>query len=101
MKAIIRIPTNDQFAFIEFEKDVAGVDDALDIYNEAIGRFRPNNGGIGLEHKDWIRVLDKYLTSKTLLSEENEKMSKAQQWMIKELDKAFTRLDPQIEPRVR
>ena len=46
----------------------------------------------GLPQKEWNRVLVGYLKGSGCKPEEFERMSKAQTWMLHELDKAFTRM---------
>ena len=92
MKATLRIPTNEQFAFIEFEMEVSGLSEAFEAYDEATGHFKASTDGVGLSTKEWNRCLDKYLTDFTMSSDEGERMNKAQRWFIHELDKSSNRL---------
>ncbi len=45
-----------------------------------------------MENKDWIKLLDKYLTTNTMLSSEYEQLDDYQKCVIQELKRAFKRL---------
>ena len=90
MKATLRIPTNEQFAFIEIEKEVNSSQEAIEAYNEAMGYFKASDGG--LNTKEWNDCLVRYLESSEMDSDYHERMNKAQSWMIHEIDKAFNRI---------
>lgn len=46
-----------------------------------------------MEHKEWIALLDKYLLTGTMLSEEYEVLYDEQKFTIQELKKAFARIN--------
>ena len=96
MKVTLRIPTNDQFAFIEIEKEVIDTMEAVDAYNEAMGHFKPNEG---LPHKEWNSALDEYLTTNSLRggTELYERMSLNQKMVMQEIKKAFKRITSKEE----
>lgn len=45
-----------------------------------------------MERKEWNLLLDKYLLTNTMLSEEYEKLNEIQKSIIQELKKAFKRI---------
>jgi hypothetical protein len=94
MKATLRIPTNDPFAFIELEKEVNDTEEAVDAYNSAIAHFKPNTGGSGLDTKEFNRALDEFLTTSTLKDGVNlyQQMSREQQAVFQEVKKSIKRI---------
>lgn len=88
MKHTLRIPTQDQYAFIESELEGTA--------EEAVAEYRKMTSlvrfGDGLETDEWNRVLGVYLTSRSMKAEEYEAMNQFQQGMIQELKKAFKRI---------
>jgi len=46
-----------------------------------------------MEHKEWNQLLDKYLTTGKMLSEEYEQLNEMQRVIIQELKKSFKRLN--------
>lgn len=95
MKAHIRIPTNEQYAYIELETEVNGSRDAVELYNEAMGHFKPSVGvttTTGLVSTLFNPILDRYLNGESMTSEEYESMDSSQQRVIQEIKKAFKRI---------
>lgn len=92
IKATLRIPTEDQYAFIELQMDVDSEDAAVEAYKRVTGLVKASVGG--LSQKDWNRLLDQYRTSGSMHPEDHEKMNKAQSWLIHELDKSDSRIEP-------
>lgn len=45
-----------------------------------------------MEHLEWNALLDKYLTTQKMLSEEYEELNEIQRVIIQELKKAFKRI---------
>lgn len=79
MKALLRIPTKESYAYIEVECE--GTDD------EIVSQYRKMTvavtGGFGLEEKEWNRILDNYLWGTgDMRPDEYEGMSPAQQEVI-------------------
>lgn len=91
-KATLRVPTNEQFAFIELETVVGSPEEAEAIYNHATALFKPMVGGVGLDTKDWNRIVDDYITVGTMPSDAGEIMNERQRWFIHELDKSTNRV---------
>lgn len=98
MKIKLHIPT-EEYGFVEIEQEVGSVAEALVSYDTA--KRLKNAPESGLDHKDWIKALDGYLTINTLPSEEYEKMSDFQRAVIQEIKKSIKRLAPEKELRVR
>ena len=68
MKATLRIPTKEQFAYIEVEVE-GSKEEILNQYQEFTQSI---HGGFGLDRLEFNKILDKYLTSGSILSEEYE-----------------------------
>jgi hypothetical protein len=78
----LRIPTQDQFAFLEIEFEGAA--------DEAYAEYRRVSaivaGGEGLEPKEWNRVIDNYLWgTKDMKPEEYEQMNPNQQSFVQQV----------------
>lgn len=91
IKATLRIPTEEQYAYIELQMEVENEDAAVEAYKRVTGLVKAQVGG--LSQKDFNRVLDRYLTEGTMSAEDHEGMNKAQMWLIHELDKSTTRIN--------
>lgn len=79
-KTILRIPTNEQYAFVEMEVEGLDADGIVSFYNDMTARVK---GGMGMIEKDWNRVLDNYLWgTATMTADEYETMNLAQQQII-------------------
>jgi len=89
MKTITHIKTGD-FEFLEIQDEVTTIEEALESHNRAVSGYKASEGG--LEAKEWCRIVEGYLTTGTMSSDQGEKMSKAQKWFIAEIDRAFNRL---------
>lgn len=92
IKATLRIPTEEQYAYIELQMDVESEDAAVEAYKRVTGLVKAQAGG--LPQKDWNRLLDQYRTSGSMHPEDHEKMNRAQSWLIHELDKSDNRIEP-------
>lgn len=86
---ILRIPTADPYAYIEVQFD-GTADEAFEEYKRLTSLVK---GGAGLERKDFIKVLDEYLTTKTLSGDPGvlAEMSDDQLLVIQEIKKSFAR----------
>lgn len=89
MKYELRVPTNEQYAYINclFE---GTHEDAVAEYNRLTKLI---HGGFGLDDKAWNKALDGYLRDGSMSAEDHENMSKEQAWMIHEIDKSTSRLN--------
>lgn len=66
---------------------------AVQAFNDLKMAFKASEANKeGLPQKEWNKCLVGYLKGQGCKPEEHERMSKAQQWMLHELDKAFTRI---------
>ena len=54
MKVTLRLPTQDQYAFIEVETEVLSVEQAVEGYNAAMGLLRSGEGMSDKELDTWI-----------------------------------------------
>lgn len=89
MKATLRLPTKDQYAYIELETEVMSADDAVVAYNDAMRLLKPSEG---LPAKEFNAFLDKYLTENTGDLETYNRMNQQQKDVIQEIKKSFKRL---------
>lgn len=91
MNITLRIPTQDQYAFAEvsFESDEMTPELLRRAYEEYMNVFRFQDG---LAQKEWNDCLDRYRKENKMDADLHEKMNRAQQWMIHEMDKSNTRL---------
>lgn len=89
MKTTIRIPTT-QFAYLQFEFE-GTPEEAIEEHNRIIKLY--NNENAGLDQKEWNKLLDKYILTGVMESDEGERMSEKQSWMVHELDKSSSRVN--------
>lgn len=90
IKAQLRIPTNEQYAYIEVS--VEGTpDEIVEEYKQLTKLIK--GGNEGLERKEWNKVLDTYLWDCTMVAEEYERMSDNQRSVIQEIKKSKARCD--------
>lgn len=89
MKATLRIPTKEQYAYIEVEME-GSQEEIMEKYNEMT---KAVFGGFGLERLEFNKVIDTYLTKGTIESSQYESLSKEQQDIIQEIKRSFARLN--------
>lgn len=89
MKAKLHIKTGD-YEFIEIDVEKFTHEEIIGEYRALKKKF---DGGIGLEAKEFNRILDDYLIDGEMESEEYEGMNLPQQYVIQELKKAFKRIN--------
>lgn len=89
MKATIRIATR-QYEFIEFEKDVETIGEAVELYEEGISLA---NAGEGLTEKEFNAVLDEYLSTGNVVNgtEHYEKMNERQRDIVQSVKRSIKR----------
>ena len=90
MKYILRLPTNDQYAYIEQEGEYDTIDEALEAYNIAMTLIK---GGTGLPDKEFNAFLDRMLKDEPNHIEDYEKASADQKAIIQILKRALKRAD--------
>jgi hypothetical protein len=85
----LRIPTTEQYAYINVQFE-GTAEEAFDEYQRLTKLVK---GGAGLERKEFIRILDEYLTTKQLTGDPGmlEQMSEDQRLVINEIKKSFAR----------
>lgn len=88
-KYILRVPATEQYAYIESEFE-GTMEDAIAEYRRLTLLMK---GGDGLDAKEWNAALDAYMNNGSMSPELHERMNKAQQWMIHELDKSVSRIN--------
>ena len=91
MKITLRVPTQEQFAFVEIEFDEDGMtaEQVRKAYDEYTLAFKFVDG---LEQREWNEVLDFYRQGKGMSEETMSRLNKAQAWLIHEIDKSDNRL---------
>lgn len=92
MEIKLRIPGPDQFSFAEIDISTENDLDPKEVravFEEYMMAFRL---GDGLPPKEWNEVLDNYRNGKGMSVDIGERMNKAQQWLIHELDKSDNRI---------
>jgi hypothetical protein len=89
MTNTLRIPTNDQYGFIEVQFE-GTPDEAYEEYRRLVALVK---GGGGLERKEFIAILDEYLTTKKLSGDPGvlSQMNDDQQLVIQEIKKSYAR----------
>lgn len=88
-KTVLRIPTAEQYAFIEMDVSGLDADEVVSVYQDMTARVR---GGTGMIDKDWNRVLDNYLWGTcTMTAEEYDTMSLAQQQTVQTIKRSRKR----------
>lgn len=91
MKITLRLPTKDQYAYIEVESEADSIEDAYEAYKEAMKMIQGGNTG-GLPPKEWNAWLDGYLNTKTGDAEQYAAMSPEQQRVIQEIKRSLKRI---------
>lgn len=97
MKQILRLPTADQYAYIELELGDSEVltDDliheSITNYNRAMGQIK---GNPGITEKYFNAILEEYLTTKTIRNGQEiyEKLSPNQRNTIQDIKRTYQRL---------
>jgi hypothetical protein len=89
MKAILRVPTSETYAYIEIECEGTPVE-ILEHYNY----FTRLVKNVGLPTKEWNTALDIYLSTNHLEESQYNDMSLEQQHIIQEIKKAVKRITP-------
>lgn len=91
MKYTLRIPTKDQYAYLEAVEDFDTPEAAFEAYTAISATVRGENGE-GLPVSDWNRVIDGILAGTgKLAAEEWEVMNEKQRWFLNELKKSKNR----------
>lgn len=92
MKATLRIPTQEPFAFIEveYEGDEIGTEESLvSKYNDFTRLVKPQKG---LDVKEWREALDSLGLGNPLPVEAFEAFSDMQRWCYHEFEKMLARI---------
>ena len=86
----LRVPTADMYAYMNIQFR-GTADEAFTEHQRLMSMVK---GGAGLERKDFIKVLDEYLSTKQLSGDPGiiEQMSPDQQLVISEIRRSFTRI---------
>lgn len=89
MKAHLRLPTGDQYAYIEIETEVNSIEDAVVGYNGAMRLIKPSEG---LPDKEFDAFLERQLLGEGNDVNEWEKMSPEQKKYIQANKRALNRI---------
>ena len=92
MKYILRLPTNDQYAYIEAEGEYESIGDALEAYNKAMTLIK---GGVGLPDKEFDAFIQRIIIREGNHTDNLEKLSPEQYKFMKVVDRAMSRIDYQ------
>lgn len=92
IKATLRIPTEEQYAYIELQMDVDSEDAAVEAYKRVTGLVK---GGQGLDIKEWQSVLDEFLSTDTVIDGISywERMNNTQRNILQEIKKSMKRIE--------
>lgn len=90
IKATLRVPTADPYAYIELEQQVESAEAAVEAYNEVTQLVK---GGNGLPEKEWRNFLDNMLLGESNLVDTYEQTNQEQRKIINEVKKALKRLE--------
>ena len=86
-KATLRIPTNEQYAYIELE--VEGTDvEIVAKYQEVTNMVQHRDG---LQPKEWRKAIDIYIDTGEMESDEYANMSPYQKMIIQEIKRSINR----------
>ena len=91
-KALLRVPTSEQYAFIEVEVESENAEEIVEAYKEITQMVKPKTG---LTDKEFNSALDKYLSSsddESLSSEEYANMNEKQKDIIQAVKRSLKRL---------
>lgn len=91
MKITLRLPTKDQYAYIEVESEANSIEDAHLAYQDAM-KLIQGVPSIGLPPKEWNLWLDTYLKTKTGDADKYAAMSAEQQRVIQEIKRSVKRI---------
>lgn len=89
MKTTLRIQTLDQYSFIEI--DLEGELTPEQVMEKYQAYKKSVTGGVGLDTKEFNRVLDRYLTEKTMDATDYEDMNTDQIAIIQSIKRSFAR----------
>jgi hypothetical protein len=91
MKTLLRIPTNEQYAYIEHEFE-GSADEAVEEYQRLTQLVK---GGSGLPEKEFNGILDHYLSGEPFVGDEImaqiEMMSAQQRWTMNAIKRSKAR----------
>ena len=89
MKIKLHIPT-EEYGFVEIESEADSIQEAIETYSAS--KTLKNASGEGLDHKEWITALDRYLSTETGETAQYVRMSDSQKLVIQEIKKAIKRI---------
>ena len=90
MKATLRLPTQDQYAFIEVETEVMSKEEAIESYHEAMRLLKPKEG---ISDRDFNAFLDRQLLGESNHVEEYQLMSQEQKNVVQAVKRALKRIE--------
>lgn len=93
MRYVLRIPTSEQYAYIEAEVE-GTAEEALEHYYDLTFRVKAREG---LNNGEWNRVVDFMFTENECNPDDIAAMNPTQQWFINECKKSFKRIKAREE----
>ncbi len=95
MKVILRLPTTDQYAYLETEIEVMSIEDGLAEYHRAMRLIK---GGTGLDEKEYNAFIDNQLMGNDKNHiDQYEKMTTEQKAVVQVLKRALKRIKSKAE----
>jgi hypothetical protein len=93
MKVTYRVPTKEQYAYIEIEQEMETLDGVLisENYKDLTEAIKSEPDIEGLPPLEFNRVLDKYLWQNNIDVGDFEQLNKAQQAVLQEIKKSKAR----------
>lgn len=90
MKYTLRIPTTEQYAYIEFNGDVDAAEEAVVAYREITKMV---TGGVGMDTRDFNKVLDELMVKNSISGDPGmmEQMNIEQQSIIQAIKRSRAR----------
>lgn len=93
MKTTLRLPTAEQYAYIELEIDAENIESAVAEYHNAM---RAIKGGGGLDEKEYNAFIDRYLLGEKNHVEDYEKMDDKQKDFIQTIKRSLARIKARV-----
>ncbi len=90
MKVTLRLPTNDQYAYLEADVEVFNIEQALTEYERIMRLIK---GGEGLDEKEFNSFIDAQLMGESNHIDQYEKASAEQKKFIQILKRALKRIE--------
>lgn len=90
MKTTLRLPTKDQYAYIELELEDMTVPQAVEAYESAMALLKPQEG---ITDKDFNAFLDRQIMGEANHVEEYNRMSDEQKKIVQTIKRTLKRIE--------